>query len=440
MFNWLAVIVLLPLEAKTGLMEWASGGLADMAITNNNETSGAANVSSLSLPNPVKAVTGPLVDRIVRIDKKVAEGWTEGLPEYDNVTTMLAKVGGGNGTAGGPAYLLHYLGADGGVGLPDAAVGTILAVASVAAMMAGLVSLVKLLGSLMGPRVAALVSARVNSDPVPGAPWLTGYLALLIGAVATFFLQSSSAFTSTLTPMAGAGLVGLERAYPLTLGSNLGTTATSLMASLSAEGAGRRPALQIAFVHMLFNLAGILMFYVVPCCRFPIGLARRLGDLTARYPWVGLAYLALAFFLLPGALFGLGRLGAPALYSVLGIAAATLAFVLFVNALRAHRPSALPPVLRSWEFLPAPLRSLEPYDAAIGRLRSCCGCPRENLVDAGAGAQAVELEAVLLETAVLQEVVASSGKTNEAETPFLSSVVVEASAPRQQQQQQQHAR
>ena len=43
-------------------------------------------------------------------------------------------------------------------------------------------------------------------------------------------------FTSTLTPLAGAGLVSLERAYPMTLGSNIGTTTTSLLASLAAGG------------------------------------------------------------------------------------------------------------------------------------------------------------------------------------------------------------
>ena len=55
-----------------------------------------------------------------------------------------------------------------------------------------------------------------------GLGWLTGYLAMLVGAILTVLVQSSSVFTSTLTPLAGAGLVSLERAYPLTLGSNIG--------------------------------------------------------------------------------------------------------------------------------------------------------------------------------------------------------------------------
>ena len=43
-----------------------------------------------------------------------------------------------------------------------------------------------------------------------------------VGGVITFLVQSSSVFTSTLTPMVGSGILSLERAYELTLGSNIG--------------------------------------------------------------------------------------------------------------------------------------------------------------------------------------------------------------------------
>ena len=55
-----------------------------------------------------------------------------------------------------------------------------------------------------------------------GLGWLTGYLATVVGAGLTVLVQSSSVFTSTLTPLAGTGLVTLDRVYPLTLGSNIG--------------------------------------------------------------------------------------------------------------------------------------------------------------------------------------------------------------------------
>ena len=52
----------------------------------------------------------------------------------------------------------------------------------------------------------------------------SGYVALIVGAVMTILVQSSSIFTSTLTPLIGVGAITIERAYPLTLGSNVGTT------------------------------------------------------------------------------------------------------------------------------------------------------------------------------------------------------------------------
>ena len=83
--------------------------------------------------------------------------------------------------------------------------------------------MVKLLNSLLGEKVKKGIKDGVNKDiPIHGLGWLTGYLAMLVGAILTVFVQSSSVFTSTLTPLAGAGLVSLERAYPLTLGSNIG--------------------------------------------------------------------------------------------------------------------------------------------------------------------------------------------------------------------------
>merc|ERR1719195_1801521 len=120
--------------------------------------------------------------------------------------------------------------------------------------------MVKILNSLLGERVRGIIENVINADiPVRGLGWLTGYLAMVVGAIMTILVQSSSVFTSTLTPLAGAGLVSLERAYPLTLGSNLGTTTTSILASFAAGGDNMRAALQISLVHLLFNLTRIIL-------------------------------------------------------------------------------------------------------------------------------------------------------------------------------------
>ncbi len=124
---------------------------------------------------------------------------------------------------------------------------------------------------------------RVLNAHLPYVPWLTGYLAIAIGAGITVTIQSSSVFTSALTPLVGSGLFELERAYPLTLGSNLGTTTTGILAALAADGAHIRDSLQIALCHMLFNILGIAIFYPLPFMRWPVFLGHMAGSVVYKY-------------------------------------------------------------------------------------------------------------------------------------------------------------
>ena len=71
-------------------------------------------------------------------------------------------------------------------------------------------------------------------------------------------MQSSSIFTSTLTPLVGLGIITIERMYPFTLGSNIGTTITGIMAALTSTTAQElRNSLQIALCHTFFNIFGM---------------------------------------------------------------------------------------------------------------------------------------------------------------------------------------
>lgn len=127
------------------------------------------------------------------------------------------------------------------------------------------------------------VIKRVLNAQIPYVPWLTDYFAMLIGAIITFLVQSSSVFTSTLTPLVGTGLFTLERAYPLTLGSNVGTTTTGLLAALAADGDHLRATIQIALCHFFFNISGILLFFPIPFMRWPVPLAKIMGRTVAKY-------------------------------------------------------------------------------------------------------------------------------------------------------------
>ena len=220
--------------------------------------------------------------------------------------------------------------------------------------------------------VANVIQKVLNSD-LPYVPWLTGYLAILVGAVMTFMLQSSSIFTSSLTPLVGLGLISVERVYPLTLGSNLGTTTTALLAALSSDGNRLHPAIQVALVHMFFNLTGILLFYVIPFMRIPIPLSKLMGRTTANYRWFAVFYMIMSFGVIPFFIFSISLGGPLVMYIVMIPIAIIIATVVVINFMQQRFPKYLPSGLRSWHWLPRPLRSLQPLDNLISKMAcSCC--------------------------------------------------------------------
>ena len=174
----------------------------------------------------------------------------------------------------------------------------------------------------------------------------------------TILVQSSSIFTSTLTPLAGLGIISLERIYPLTLGSNIGTTTTGLFAALTADQTRIKETLQLAFCHLCFNLTGILLFFPLPISRVPIPLARQLGKVTSRHRWFSLVYLSFSFFILPLVIFGLSLAGRLVFLLIVTPVLLLLIAIVVINLMQSYHPTMLPVGLRSWSFVPVWFRSL----------------------------------------------------------------------------------
>jgi len=189
----------------------------------------------------------------------------------------------------------------------------------------------------------------------------------------TILVQSSSVFTSAMTPLIAMGMISLERAYPLTLGSNLGTTTTAMLAALATEGPNLKLSIQLALCHFLFNLTGILMFYPIPCTRLPIQMAACLGRVTAKYRWFAVFYLVFMFLILPLIVFMLSLVGKVAFYCVAGPAGILIVWALGLHFAQTWRPQALPSEYRNWEFLPEWAHSLEPYDRVVQKIIVVCG-------------------------------------------------------------------
>ena len=98
-----------------------------------------------------------------------------------------------------------------------------------------------------------------------------------LGVAATATVQSSSATTSLIVPLAGTGVLSLRQIFPYTIGANIGTTITAILASL---GTGSEAAMIVALAHLTFNVFAVLIFY--PLKALPIWLATGWGAFAAR--------------------------------------------------------------------------------------------------------------------------------------------------------------
>ena len=236
-FNLSAVALLLPLELATGYLQHLSGWAAGLL--------GAQGAQAHKIHGPVELVLKP------------------------------------------PAKaLVHGLE---GLGLSPQLSGILAAMVGILLVAFALVFLVKSLRKFMLTRLEGFFSAFLGKN------WAQ---AMLVGLVITVMVQSSSITTSLLVPMAGAGLLTLEQVYPVTLGANVGTTVTALLASLAAPA-----GLQIALVHLFFNISGILvLFPFPPVRRATLWLARTFAGVAAEKKKWAIFYVLFVFFGVPGLL------------------------------------------------------------------------------------------------------------------------------------------
>jgi len=243
MFNLMAVAILLPLEMATGLL----GRFAEWI---SGLITGAGGVEYHS---PIKAVIKAGVKPLEALMGAVTDS--------------------------------HHLQA-------------VLLIALCAVMIYGaLLFLVKTMRSLLRTRVEGAVSRALEKKPLLG---------MTIGMTVTAVIQSSSITTSLLVPLGGAGLITLAQAFPITIGANIGTTVTALLASLAVTGPNAHLGVAIALVHFLFNVTGTVIIYPVGRIRnIPLEAARKLADVAVYNRWLALAYVLVQFYLLPMALVAL---------------------------------------------------------------------------------------------------------------------------------------
>ena len=244
-FNFITVVVLLPLEMATGFLRRTATALA----------STFGGIGGVTYENPLKDALKAVLEPV--------KGFAGALVEAEQGQ------------------------------------GVLIVLVSAILIFGALLLLVKLMRSATQSSMEVFISRFLGQN---------AFRSILLGAVVTVMVQSSSITTSLLVPLAGAGLLTLEQAFPVTIGANVGTTVTALLATLAVSGANAQAGVEIALVHVLFNLSGILLIYPVPFIRrLPLRAARKLARTAVESRRWALLYVAGLFYGLPAILVVLKR-------------------------------------------------------------------------------------------------------------------------------------
>ena len=300
MFNFMAVAILLPVEVVTGYLDALTGAMVKNADTEKGD----------KWEGPVKKLVSPFGKKIIIANKDLIKDIAKGKGSCANgdgfypivceipgetsyeSCTRVGLISCDKKTNDCPAFFQESASAS-----DDKISGGVIFFIAIVILFACLIGLVTVL-----QRMLLGMSTRI----VYKATDVNGYIAIIIGAAITIVVQSSSITTSTLTPLVGMGALRLEQMYPLTLGANIGTTMTAIMAAMVTEGTD---SLQVALAHLFFNLSGIAIFYPIPFMRrLPIHAARQLGRATRIWRGFPLVYIGVMFFLVPMIFLGISFL------------------------------------------------------------------------------------------------------------------------------------
>jgi solute carrier family 34 (sodium-dependent phosphate cotransporter) len=237
-FNLISVAIFLPLQIATGFLSNSAEWLADRL---------GSNVEGGTARSPVKEVVKEPVKQIERVVEAVTDS--------------------------------------------DQVLGALMIVVGLAFVFFALALITRNMRLLIAERLEFALNAAVSRG--------NGVVGIVTGTLATLAVQSSSITTSILVPLVGSGVLSLRNAYPITLGANLGTTVTALLASLAVD---LRAGLVVALTHTLFNLTSIVVFYPVPAVRHvPVRLAEGLASVAAQRPLFVAVYVVGVFIVLPSA-------------------------------------------------------------------------------------------------------------------------------------------
>lgn len=168
----------------------------------------------------------------------------------------------------------------------------------------------------------------------------------------------------------------MKQVYSVTVGSNIGKTGAVLLAALIVQGNKVNIALEATLCHLLFNITGFLLFYVIPLTRIPPLIAERLGTIVTTHYWFPRIYLILSLVVSTFVGVILPLAGTIVYYIFVSIITIILTFNIVVNAIQFCKPHLLLKPFGTCSWLPLWMRSLDPYDPYMSRL--CVECCKRN--------------------------------------------------------------
>ena len=219
-----------------------------------------------------------------RLASMIASGLYTGTPTGQKPTNFIKE--GVRPLLEGVEWLLGE-----GMGISHVWASVSMTVLGVGLLFLALILLTAVLKSLVLTRVERLFDKVLFRNAV------TAYV---VGLILTFTVQSSSITTSLAVPLVGAGLLSIYQVYPYTLGANLGTTVTALIASFATSADTPEQAqvgVALAVSHMLFNIVGAGIWF--PLRSVPIHIAKWHAAHSSRSKKWAVLHVLLFFFTLP---------------------------------------------------------------------------------------------------------------------------------------------
>ncbi|KAL1235630.1 Sodium-dependent phosphate transport protein 2A [Trichinella pseudospiralis] len=347
LYNWMGVVVLFPLEVITSAL-FGQGAIVSLTgLMVKNLEPGTLQDSEF-----FQKIIDPFTHLIFQADDEVLTNRSLGIVTNQSVVKRICY-DSLNHSYSCPFVL--------NLDWPDTSIGGLLLFISLVLLICCLSGMVKVLNQLLGGGMQRILQKSLNFQLRGRWSWATGYVCILLGAMVTLVVQSSSIVCSTMIPLVALDVLSLERFWVYEVGADVGTTGTAIFAALATETL--KTPLQLAFCHFCFNFISIFLFYSIPPVRrIPLAAAAFLGRTSARYRWFAFVYIFGTFIIFPLIVFGLAYAGwiYPIIFALLIIFLCST--IKIISVLQKRRPHCLPRFLRTWDFLPKPLRSLDYYD------------------------------------------------------------------------------